>query len=377
MDQDRGLVTFFDIEECGFYRLKRNSKDPEHKFGTLTEVLEDLCSWLNGKKIEQTLPWDPVKAPLRAKTYCRGMAVDPLTKDSVIVVYRAVGDHAGSIHGIKEGTKVGPDANETIVAGAEHDGDKIIWGQPCYYWFIPEHNKFASIRFPHSSADTGRLASYVRDHVNNNSLFGRRKQREILRENPKDSTRPIRSTVTTFPFEEGDESCNCLFKFKARELKFNTLKEDLDGIHGQITHTVIRDTTRSFIEDTRTPLLKIGSAYLPSFFGDSHTSQLPKKIEVIVDGSPSIDELHRLFEIRDEDSSWNNIGFKIDGPGSGTTWLSEYTVKTELVIHDSSGEDHYSPELVLNKIKSVRQRLLSQIVKHVDDSDDYDKTKSA
>ena len=360
---DKGLVSFFEIEECGFYKLQRTAKGLDHKFGTLPEVIEDLEKWLLGKDLGQTLPWDPNKAPMRAKTYCRGMVLDPDTGDAVIVIYRAVGDHSGSIHGIRESSKVGPNANETVVAGSEYDGEKIIWGQPCYYWIIPEHNKIASIRFPHSSADTYRLCDYIRDHVNNNSKFGQRVQKERKRENPNDPTRVIRSTSTTFPFEDETGKCSCLFKLKVKELKFNTVKEDLNDIHQKITHTVIRDTTRSYVTDPRKPVLKIASEYLPSIFGQGPTTQLPKKIEVIVDGAPSIKELHQLFESRDSNSKWANVGFKVDGTGGATTWLSEYAVRSVLTINNSSGEDHYSPELILNRINKVRDKLLATIVR--------------
>jgi len=363
-ETDRGLVSFFDIEECGFYKLQRGSEEPAHKFGTLLEVITDLDKWLVGKDIGQTLPWDPSKAPMRAKTYCRGMVVDPDTNDAIIVIYRAVGDHSGSIHGIKESSKVGPGAYETVVAGAEYDGEKIIWGQPCYYWIIPEHNKLASIRFPHSTADTHRLCDYIRDHVNNNSEFGDRVQKESTRQNPDDPTRVIRRTTTTFPYEDDSGKCNCIFKLKAKELKFNTVKEDLNEIHQKITHTVIRDTTRSYVTDARKPVLKIASEYLPSIFGKGPTTQLPKRIEVVVDGAPSIQELHKLFESRDTNTKWANVGFKMDGPSGATTWLSEYAVRSILTVNNSSGEDHYSPEIILKRINKVRDKLLAPIVRN-------------
>ncbi|WP_370278708.1 hypothetical protein [Pontibacterium sp.] len=323
---DNGLVTFFEVEACGFYRLKQDARELDHKFGDMTALVKDLERWLTGKKFEQTLPWRVEDFPLRVKTYCRGLAIDPDTNDAVIVIYRSVGDNSGNIHGIKVGSAVGPDEKGTIVAGSSEDGEEIIWGQPCYYWIIPEKNKIASIRFPHSSSDTPKLSSYIKDFVNNHSSFGERNKSESVRENPADPTRKIKITRTNFPYGEGKDKCNCIFKFSAKELRLKTLKEDLDQLHERITHTIIRDSITATIPDTRTPFFQIGSQILPSVFGPSGKFEKAKHVEVIVDGSPSRKELYKLYEQQagEENKDWRNIGFKTEGANGPTTWIQDY-----------------------------------------------------
>ena len=78
---------------------------------------------------------------MRSKTYCRGVAIDPQTNDIVVVLLRAVGDGSGNLHGVKMGSAVGAGESETVKAGTDVKGDKIIWGEPCYYWIIPEHSR--------------------------------------------------------------------------------------------------------------------------------------------------------------------------------------------------------------------------------------------
>ncbi|EQA1074244.1 hypothetical protein AT515_004884, partial [Escherichia coli] len=104
---DNGSITFFDINAFGFYRLKRKAKDLDYKYGSLEGIFSEFDTWLNGKTIEETIPWDVNINPLRSKTYCRGMAIDPRTKDIVIVLLRAVGDGSGNLHGVKMGAAVG------------------------------------------------------------------------------------------------------------------------------------------------------------------------------------------------------------------------------------------------------------------------------
>ncbi|HHP1483828.1 TPA: hypothetical protein ACR6NM_005240, partial [Klebsiella pneumoniae] len=79
-----------------------------------------------GKAIEETIPWDVNTSPMRSKTYCRGVAIDPQTNDIVVVLLRAVGDGSGNLHGVKMGSAVGAGESETVKAGTDVKGDKII-----------------------------------------------------------------------------------------------------------------------------------------------------------------------------------------------------------------------------------------------------------
>lgn len=53
---ETGIVTFFDIKACGFYRLKKNAEELEHKFGTLDEIFDALQAWLDDKSVEESIP---------------------------------------------------------------------------------------------------------------------------------------------------------------------------------------------------------------------------------------------------------------------------------------------------------------------------------
>jgi len=359
---DNGTITFFDIEACGFYRLKQNPNDLDHKFGSLSEVIMDLKRWLENKTFEQTLPWDADTHPSRSKTYCRGIDIDEQTGDAIIVVYREVGDGSGNIHGVKLGSDVGPDASGTVVAGSEHDGETIAWGQPCYYWFIPEYNKLASISFTHSNTDTDRLCSYIRHYVNNNSNFGARKVSKQERVDPKNPDRMINIFKTTFPFGEGKDQCNCIFKLNAKELKIDALRADLDVLLSKVTHTIIRDTTTARTPDERNSFLKLGSDILPSLFGESPKTEQAKKVEVIIDGAPSKDEMYKIFDDLNDDSDWSNVGFRTNEAGGSTVWLKQYVVRASLLA-EGNGKEHYSPGALIKEIKKCRSDLIAPLVK--------------
>lgn len=243
---DNGSITFFDINTFGFYRLKRKAKELDYKYGTLSEIFGEFDVWLNGKAIEETIPWDVNTNPMRSKTYCRGVAIDPQTNDIVVVLLRAVGDGSGNLHGVKMGSAVGAGESETVKAGTSVKGDKVIWGEPCYYWIIPEHNKIASIIFPHSGADTYRFCQYMTTFVNNHSnADGTRKQSTTSHQHNRDPARIINVVKTMFEYGEGKNKCNCIFKFDVEQTKMKTAVGNLENIIPNITQTIIRDVATS------------------------------------------------------------------------------------------------------------------------------------
>ncbi|MEA9393163.1 hypothetical protein SJI19_21925 [Acerihabitans sp. TG2] len=365
---DTGSITFFDINAFGFYRLKRDAKNLDFKFGTIVDVMDDLIAWLHDKNFEQTVPWNIKEQPLRTKVYCRGVAFDPSTKDYVIVIYRGVGDGNG-IHGIKVGSKIGANVTGTVKAGSQIAGEEIIWGEPCYYWIIPELNKIASIRFPHSYADTFLFCNYFVQHVNNNSLFGERKTSERHFDAINTPGRVVKVYQTTFPYKDIDGKCNCIFKFNVEETKLKTAKEDLARMRSRIVQTIIRDTTTKRINDDRQPILQLASDTLSSLFGPSIRDKVlgkppeveqPKRVQVIVDGAPSLEELNQLFNLRDESTDWADVGFKLLDT-ENPIWLTKYVARTKLPITNSEGDEHYSPEFLLAQINLIRGDLVLQL----------------
>lgn len=362
---DNGSITFFDINTFGFYRLKHKAKDLDYKYGTLDEIFGEFDAWLNGKAIEETIPWDVDTNPMRSKTYCRGIAIDEHTKDIVVVLLRAVGDGSGNLHGVKMGSAVGAGESETVKAGTSVKGDRVIWGEPCYYWIIPEHNKIASIIFPHSGADTFRFCQYITTFVNNHSnADGTRKQSTTTHQHSRDPARIINVVKTMFEYGEGKDKCNCIFKFDVEQTKIKTAVGNLENIIPNITQTIIRDVATSRVDDERSPILQLASEYLPSLFGEAPPLQAPKRIEVRIDGAPSAEEIARLFAQRVEETDWVDVGFKVKD-SEIPIWLTKYVVKSTLPI-ESDGLSHYSPEKLLEEINNIRADILDSVMAQED-----------
>ncbi|AKJ41822.1 Uncharacterised protein [Pragia fontium] len=364
---DSGSITFFDINACGFYRLKKKAEELEYKSGGIIQVLDSLEEWLEGKNFEDTLPWKKEEQPLRTRVYSRGLARDPETKDAVIVLYREVGNGNG-IHGIEVDSKVGGDSKGTIKAGNENGVDKVIWGEPCYYWIIPEINKIASIRFPHSYADTYLFCNYFIQHINNDSKLGNRKKVKRSIEARNTPGRVVDIYSTTFQHTYNEKEVNCVFKFLTEETKLKAVQENLAKIRHKITHTLIKDITSTNQLDPRQPILILTSNVLASLVGSENRDKIigappilqkTKRIEVKIDGAPSDEELQGLFAMRADDSDWD-VGFRLSDSDT-PVWLSSYVARTRLPLHDSDGSEHYSANFLLNEIKQIRADLIREV----------------
>lgn len=359
---ETGIVTFFDIKACGFYRLKKNADELEHKFGTLDDIFDALQAWLDDKSVEESIPWDTETHPLRARTYSRGVAVDPDTKDRVIVMYRALGSAKGRLHAVKKTAPVGAAENDTVKT--ETNGNDYIWVEPCYYWIIPEHNKIASIIFPHSGADTPRLSNYIFNFVVNHGDFGREKNTTSFKKARSScSEDDILVSKTVFKYvDDNGRKCNCVFKFKTEVTKVNKPGANILEVRDEIVQTIIRDTTVAKVEDTRQPLLRLMSNVLSDFLGTEQTKfTKPKKIEVRVDGAPSEEEIKQLLDRNVDDVDWVDVGFVLKD-SSRPLWLKKYMARTALFVSDSTGDEHFSPEKLLQEIKAVRDDLLQTII---------------
>lgn len=359
----KASITYFDLKEFGFYRL-RKGKDPEYLDGTIPSVMASLEKWLDGKKLRNTIPWDAETNPRRTKVYCRSYKVDPNTGDTVLVLWKAVGDSSGNVHGAYAGSDVGSDTADDLTTGTDAAGEEVIWGQPSYYWIIPEKNKVASIKFASSIADTDSLGHYIKAFVDYRGEFPNKKVSERTIHHAK-SGRDIK--IKKFTFEYKDEKDHVfhanfrirtqLFKKASSSLNYNRLAED-------VTHIVYRETISAKVDDSRPSWVQvfdtIGSAMgfkTPPLKGQRH-------IEVVVDASPDGEELKQLAERyaeeHDEMSDWNNIGLKVGGRSESTMWLDEFVLRDELVVAQADSEV-YTAEQLLIAINAQRTKLIDKI----------------
>ncbi|EKJ5235535.1 MULTISPECIES: hypothetical protein [Klebsiella pneumoniae complex] len=355
MAEEAGRLTFFDVTKAGFYNLK----DEVQKSADIVNILDSLTNWVCSLSFEETLPLVD-DSRLRKKVYCRGVHKDEKTGDYFFVLWKSELDGNGNLLGVAPDSKVNSSSNDVMMLSDDMtDGVKYIWGKPCYYWYIPELNKFAAIRFPHSNSDTYLFGRYIRDYANFRMPYPGRKISEICRTNP--GGKDIKFSVVTFESDDGHSRVR--FLFEAQQYMKKAGRVNIKKIRDSITHIVIRDTIGAKVPDKRAWWVKAFDKF-PVLRDEVPKTHKERQIELIIEERPTEKQIDELFDFYEEDyafgSSWNNIGFKQDGKNGQTKWLDEYVMRDYLnATYTVNDNAHISAEKLAELINAKRDELVS------------------
>ncbi|GCF91025.1 hypothetical protein [Shewanella sp. M-Br] len=356
-----GLVTFFKYTELGFYRY---GNDGYNEPLAMNDMLSSLHDWFQDRiSLEDTLLWDDETAGYshRKKVYLKAIEKDDETGEYIIVLWRAVGSGDG-VYGIKANARL--DDNTLYDANNAADGERVIWGEASYYWFIPSRNLFASIRFPNSIADTLLMNNFFRDFLWFHSDI-RVKQREV-----KEGKRGSFTTVT-FPAQGEGETGNLWLRISSKQYTKLTTSADLGAIARNITHFVKREVISARVENQQdwTRLFR-GQPFV-----SGEVTKDTRKVEVSIEAKPTAAELQLIFQQYNDDyngalDGWRNLGFKKEGVG-GICWLDSFVVKSVLPIDDTTGggvdeTGHYTARRLFTALQFKRDALLAPFGVEVD-----------
>ena len=160
--QCRGRMNFFEVEQCGLYST--GSKD-SHGCG-MEETFNMIHSWVKGRPFSSTIPWDPDRSHRnRPKVYCKDIYKSDTTGDYVIVLWKSDLSGTEGLLGVPEDDLSG--SHDVIKHSNNHNGKKVIWGRPCYYWVVPNLNLVVSIKFDHSLCDSQLFQDYISSCMTN------------------------------------------------------------------------------------------------------------------------------------------------------------------------------------------------------------------
>ncbi|MBE1275646.1 hypothetical protein [Enterovibrio baiacu] len=378
---EKGLITFFDLEKCGYYRIRQNA-DGEPYDIDVDDMLKRLNDWLVGKRFQNTVPWGDTGSAF-SKIYCQSYYRDPSSGDFVLVLIKSVGAENGGVKGIKFDSNVDSDSNDTVTSADGINAREVAWGQVMYYWFIPELNVLASIKFRDSVCDINGLSKYVREWVKYrcNKHVGEIKE---TRRERADGQTSVFVQRKHYRCESGaKDNFSFVFKFLAKQLKQKTKVDDFTSLQSKVTHLVFRSTISASSTDRR-KYAKLMDKFLPKFGFcapkvDSGKVSETRHYEVIVEEFPSYTELEEIFKQYNEDydefNLWDNVGLKFNGRSNDTVWLDKYVVKSEISMPEKlADKDTYSANQIMQKLLANRKELLSKVNKQ-DATDTSEKRK--
>ncbi|EJL89719.1 hypothetical protein PMI15_00548 [Polaromonas sp. CF318] len=146
--QEEARVMFYDIKEFGFF--KRSEETPA--FGDIGQILRDLERWGAGKQIGLTKTFDVDGSVLPAylvDVRRRGQAW-------LLTLWNETANTDGAVASMSAYADVG---NSEVTMNELAEGD--IPGFASYFWFLPDHQAVATVRFQHPGAGRLQMRSYV------------------------------------------------------------------------------------------------------------------------------------------------------------------------------------------------------------------------
>ncbi|WP_406609292.1 hypothetical protein [Agarivorans sp. JK6] len=350
---DKGSISFFEVQQFGFYSTKEHKAVYEE--GTMESFIGSFCDWVKGRDFNQTIPWDTKAHPKRTQIYCKSISQDPITKDTLLVLWRRFGDDSGKVSGIAPDAKVGSDANDSIKIDPKVKGQSAFLGQPMYYWFIPSRNVIATINFSHSSAMTKDVCDYIKRCLDYRIDHPRKKVNESEGVNPNTSKAIIRKFIT-YMSQDSKRAMRSKIHVSTKEL--NSDKANAARLAQRISHIVVRDTISTQKSDDKDSFFNLWSKV-------KGKKTFSKHVEIIEEATLSESEVAEIIEVHNKEynplDKWNNVGFREAGNDT-TRWFNKY-VSREQILLEPLAENHtyYAADIILKELTRLREDLLVQI----------------
>lgn len=350
---DKGSISFFEVQECGFYSSKNHVSI--HEESSMGEMIDSFCRWVTGRDFCLTIPWDVKSHPRRTQIYCKSIAQDPETKDTLLVLWKRFGDDSGRVSGIAPDAKVGFDTSDSIKIDPKVKGQSAFLGQPMYYWFIPSRNAIATINFSHSSAMTKEVCDYIKKCIDNRIDHPRKKTSESESVNYNNGKGKVRKSIAYFS-KDGERSMRSKFHVSTKELDSD--KANAARLAKRITHIVVRDTISTHKSDDKDPLFDLWSKV-------KGKKTFSKQIEITEEATLTESEVADIIEVHEKEYNpldrWNNVGFKESGSDT-VKWLNKYVSREKILLDPLvEGENYYPAEVVLSELLKSRDDLLIQL----------------
>ncbi|MDK9420830.1 hypothetical protein PO857_003142 [Pectobacterium carotovorum] len=332
-------IKFFDINRFGYY--KYGSKSPV--LGGITDTLTHLNKWAkDGREFVNTLTYqDDKESDLRNTYYC-GSAFEKQHGDSLLTLWAEVPNDSGVIYGMPPLEK--PGKVDMLTTG--FSVNKAIPGFPCYFWFIPEENVFASIKFEHSLQGKSNLDNYINGFLLNKSPY------RVLDNNDK---------VIGFSADgkENNDSSKISPKFYAVGKKYDEIQAELISNLHRITRILKREKITYATPDDRSIIERVFSGLLSNTPASTQERTIFHEMEF----KPTETQLKHIvnnFNSLQNTSPIKNVGFKYSDGKS--IWLSGASVAFEIELNVRRKENHIiAPDRLLHAIMKRRDEFINRM----------------
>ncbi|MDP5211046.1 hypothetical protein [Microbulbifer sp. 2205BS26-8] len=329
-------VKFFDIKKCGFYL--RGSDQTE--FSGLHDTLQQLSLWaVDGREFINTTTYEADPDNDLRNTYFCNWHTNKVTKDSILILWNEVPNDNGVIYGMSPMERPGSTSMLTTGFG----NIPVIPGFPSYFWFVPEKNVFATLKFNHSIQGKSNLDRFLNGFLANKSPY-----------------RVIDEEGTVIGYSKNGQPSNHSARIHAKFYALGRKQEELEAelltnLH-RIRRIVKRETLQYTVKDDRMALERFFSGLLsntPTFTqvrAITHELQFEPTEQQLRQIISNYAEMNTASSIRNAGFVYNN-GKRVMLNGTSVAFTAEINAQQK-------DNQIMTPQSLLATITSQRQDLL-------------------
>ena len=309
-------VIAYSVASCGYYKYGNKVQE----FGSLSEILDDLISWSNGKLLHQTKTFLVRDDADVLPVYCFDIKKSRRTNNFLLVTWNEVPAEKG---GVQTASAIGTVG--TVDVSLTEIGQNHIPGFPSYFYFLPNRNMFFSLR-PEGIPYNGHrgLKGYLSGYI---QLFSKYVVRDAL-----DYNKILGYAIPGQPYNKLFPRFSSFPKKMRGAVDF--IRDNLNDIR-----KIVRDEKISVANNSNGRMIcDVFLRYMglpPSYNQD----EVGFRYEM--DFHPDMEQLDRIIErgIHDDIDSVEEVrtGFKIKG-NSNIFWLDKSLAKGDFQVNTEKDE---------------------------------------
>jgi len=343
--------SFYRIDECGYYNY--GNKTPA--FGSISQILKDLKNWGDDKTIENTRLYEPVDGSNYLSTYL--LNISQHNRDWLLTTWNETPAVEAGVPSVIKDSKVA--APGVVINDIKANS---IPGYATYFWFLPDDNMVASVRFRKKTL-TGhpQMRKYIE------SALGIISSCVVLaKKHEADGTHKILGYQdpslgsTDLPKPQPQPRFNTSLAYRAgnREL----IRQNAN----KISKICRKETLQLQLVDKRawwqSALQRVGINTGSDY---NSTDEVKIKYEISPE-SFDIQQVDAMIKNWDDSegsrSEWDDYGFGFVGNSSKLYWLSHSTLKASVeldVVWDN--DEVVNAENMLKQLHERKAAILKQI----------------
>lgn len=335
-------VQFYRISKCGYFHYGNDLP----AFGAIGDILNQLSAWVSadGKSLSETCTYELEDGDDSYRTFCFDIKKNNQTGDFVLVTWNETPTNEGRVVTVNGQQPVG---NAQVNFTDLPEGS--IPGYATYFWFVPEKNVFAAIRFHHTL------------------LIGKSNLERFLRE--------YCAKFTSYVVYEESDDCPEMIGYTDNNENIQHLRADFKAFlyrkPGQIDalRNSVNSVTKIIRKNRLSPQVALHRSVWQRMLEGLRVSEAERtlnadvKIKYEIPFHPTIEQFNGMVDEWEEnhESKWDDIGFKLSGDDE-IKWLSHSVAKSDYDLDvDRDNDEIVDAQSLLNALTEKRNVILSLV----------------